>query len=243
MKNLLLKWRFLFFKSFCKKVDFSNRELVLEENFKSLDNFVIKDQDFYNDNPIWLSKDALSLTEEGLKITCKKVKATHTSYQGTRDTNWETGMIDTYGKFEHSKGLWVIEAKVGDGWPALWLLKRDRPIEGFTRQQITPEVDIMEIIHGMFRHTIHYGYSDIVYRRTSMGRSIKKWDNEFHEFAVDILNEGYNFYIDGILTAELRSKDPDFVTDAPSYIIINNAAHPYSTEDTEMIVRSMKVYK
>lgn len=101
----------------------------------------------------------------------------------------------------------------------------------------------MEVISGDFRHTVHYGYAETVYRRTSTGSSIFKQDNEFHEFAVDILDNGYDFYIDGILTCKLRSKDPEFVTNYPNHLIINNAAHPYSTKNTEMIIKSIKVYK
>lgn len=234
---------FRYLKQFAKKLNIEKRQLVFEDNFKNLDNFTIKDQDFYNDNPIWLSKDTLVLTGEGLKITCKKEVATHTSWQGTRETKWVTGMIDTYGKFEHSNGLWLITAKLNDSWPAIWLLKVGRLIPGYERGQITPEVDIVETIKGKFRHTIHYGYSDIVYRRTSTGTAIIKSDNEFHEFGVDILKNGYDFYIDGILTGEFRSNDPEFVTESPNFIILNNAAHPYSTKDTEMIIKSIKVYK
>lgn len=111
------------------------------------------------------------------------------------------------------------------------------------RAQITPEIDIVETIQGKFRHTVHYGYAEYVYRRTSTGSSICKADNQFHEFGVDILKNGYDFYIDGIRTAELRSADPEFVSRDPSYLIINNAAHPYSTEDTEMVIKSIKIYK
>lgn len=234
---------FLYFKQFATKLNLENRQLIFEDNFENLDNFVVKDQGFYNDNPIWLSKDALTITPEGLKITCKKEIATHTSYQGTRETKWVTGMIDTYGKFERSYCIWLITAKLNNGWPAIWLLKRDRSIDGYEKKQITPEVDIVETIKGKFRHTIHYGYSDVIYRRTSTGVSICKVDNQFHEFGVSLVKDGYDFYIDGVLTGEFRSKDPEFVTNASNYLIINNAAHPYTTEDTEMIIKSIKVYK
>lgn len=70
MINLFLKLRFRLFKKFCKKVDFSNRELVFEDNCKSLDNFEVKDLVCYNDNPIWLSKDAVTIVPEGISIKC-----------------------------------------------------------------------------------------------------------------------------------------------------------------------------
>ena len=52
MNNLLLKIKFNLLKSFCKKLDLSNRILLFEDNFKNLDNFNVKDKEFYNDNSV-----------------------------------------------------------------------------------------------------------------------------------------------------------------------------------------------
>lgn len=240
--NALLRARYNLFGSTIKRKDFSDRKLVFSDDFRDLNNFQVKDEVAYNENPIWLSKNAVQLVPDGVSIKCWKETATH-FYGKQVTTNWVTGMLDTRETFNHSNGLWVITAKVGNSWPAIWLLKRDRNVPGFKRTQITPEVDIMEVIRGKFRHTVHYGYEEHVYRTTSKGMNVCKWDDEFHEFAVDIHGKGYDFYIDGILTCKLRSNHPDFVTDHPSFLILNNASHPYTTDESEMIIKSVRVYE
>jgi beta-glucanase (GH16 family) len=241
--NLFLHIRFAWFKSFCKVKDFTNQKLIFEDYFKTLDNWRVQDY-FYNDNPIWLSPKNVTLIDEGVKITCVKDKSIHTDGDGkSRVTEWTSGMIDTHLTFTQPYGLWVIEAKFGGGWPALWLLKNDRTEPGYQRSQITPEVDIVELLSNKFRHTVHYGYSDTVYRRTAIGKTASRGDNKFHQFAVDLLKNGYDFYIDGILTCRLRSTDPQFVTVHPNYLIINNAVSLTDTYNTGMIVKSVKVYE
>ena len=52
LKNLILKIKFNLFKKYCKKLNLSNRKLIFEDNFENLDNFNIKDKEFYNDNSV-----------------------------------------------------------------------------------------------------------------------------------------------------------------------------------------------
>lgn len=87
---------------------------------------------------------------------------------------------------------------------------------------ITPEVDIMEIIHGKIQHTIHYGYSNQVYR--TMEWNAKRGKPELkkeYEFSVELTRTGYKFYVDRILTAVLTDKKS--ITTAGAYLILNNA--------------------
>ena len=51
------------------------------------------------------------------------------------------------------------------------------------------------------------------------------------------------FYIDEIMTAKFESGDPEFTSDFPSYLILNNAGNEYSEDYTEFIIRSVKVYQ
>jgi len=243
LENIYLKLRFMLFKKWLKKKSFSDRKLVFSDNFANLDNFTVKHNEFYNDNDVWFSKDAVSLVPDGVSIKCYKDKATRTTYQGERTTNWTSGMIDTYNTFSHSKGVWLIESNVCESWIAIWLLKKGRKILGYNREQITPEIDIMEIIKHKIRHTVHYGYANDIYRKYGIGSSIIRNDNKFHEFAVELLDNGYNFYTDGILTAKFRTKDPEFVTNDSNYLLLNNAADWLTKENTEFIIKSVKVYE
>lgn len=46
-----------------------------------------------------------------------------------------------------------------------------------------------------------------------------------------------------MLTAEFRRDDKEFVTDAPNYLLLNNAAHTYDKKDTDFIIKSIKHWK
>ena len=243
LENVYLKFRFIFFRKYITKKSFTDRKLVFSDDFKTLDNLKITDNEFYNDNDVYFSKDAVTLVSEGVNIACYKDTATRKTWQGKRTTDWTSGMITTYDKFQQSKGVWVIISNICSSWPAIWLLKYGRNIPGYAKDQITPEVDLMEILKGRIQHGIAYGYSDTIYRTNGVFNRLIKNDNAFHEFAVEILDNGYKFYIDGILTANFKSTDPEFVTDDPNYILLNNAANGDTTDNTNFIIKSVKVYE
>lgn len=226
-------------------LDMNDRQLVFEDKFNSLDNFNVKNGEFYNDNDVWFNKEMVLLTDSGLVIKCVKDTSEHETWQGRRITNWTSGMIDTYNKVEFSGGLWIINAKLNSLWPAIWLLKVGYIPDGFTRGTIIPEVDIVETIHNKFRHTVHWGYSNdpSIYRLYETGENVKIWDDKFHNFAVDILSNGYDFYIDGIMTASFRSDNPQFVSDQKSYLIINNAATSEDYTEEDIVIKSIKFYR
>jgi hypothetical protein len=213
-------------------------------------NFEVRDREFYNDNPVWFSRDAVYLSDDGVHIRCYYDPKTHTSWQGTRNCTHTSGMITTRDSYAFSNGVWVVNAKSCESWCAIWLLKKDRLVPMYTRTQITPEIDLLEILNKNHRvqHGIAYGYSDIVYRTKGIGSNsipiaMIKCDNQFHEYAVELLSDGYKFYIDGILTTRFVSDDPEFVTDSPNYLLLNNASDQYTTKNTEFIVQSVKFYQ
>lgn len=243
IENFYLKLRFRYFRKFAIKKSFIDRKLLFYDDFKTLDNFNVRDNEFYNENDVWFSKDAVKLVQDGVSIVCYRDTQTRETWQGKRTTNWTSGMIDTINKFEHSNGVWVINSNVCESWIAIWLLKIGRFIDGYSVGSIIPEIDILEIIKYKIRHTLHYGYSDDVYRKYGTGSSIIKNDNNFHEFAVEHLDNGYKFYIDGILTAKFRSTNPDFVSKDVNYLLLNNAADKYTVNNTDFIVKSVKVYE
>ncbi|HAQ20728.1 MAG TPA: hypothetical protein DCR40_16080 [Prolixibacteraceae bacterium] len=108
---------------------------------------------------------------------------------------------------------------------------------------ITPEVDFMEIIRGKIQHTIHYGYSNQVYRTQAWKAKRGKPDiKKEYEFAVELSTAGYKFYIDRVLTAVFRDKKA--ITSAGAYLIINNAKHRRVTsgENSVFEISEVKFY-
>ncbi|MFH0889474.1 MAG: hypothetical protein V1871_09740 [Planctomycetota bacterium] len=109
---------------------------------------------------------------------------------------------------------------------------------------ITPEVDIMEVIHGRLQHTVHYGYSNTEYRTTAWNSKLGKPDfSKEYEFAVEISSDGYKFYVNGILTGVLTDKKS--ISEAPCYLILNNAKNKgvVSGADSVFEISEIKFYK
>lgn len=241
--NLWLRFRYRYLNP--DQELYPTGECVLEKfTFNEISPFIIKDGEFYNNNDVWFSKDKVSTNNlYDLVIDCEYQPGTHESWQGKRDTNWISGMVETPVLINY--GTWIIEAKLPKSWPAIWLLReRHNNPEGVST--ITPEVDIMEVIHGNFQHTIHFSPDSKHY--STDGRNNKlKYDDKFHEFAVDLRKDGYDFYIDGILTGRFRGKG-NIVDDSRLYLILNNAANRGDTDhkvgdNYRMEVRSVRVYK
>jgi len=246
IRNEVLKCKFNCIPDLCRKEYFNNRKLIFEDYFNDLNNWNVADGVPYSNTEVWLIKEALHLIDDGLMITCWKQYGQHTLSDGSIFTSrWISGRIDTRHKHEFSNGVWVIRAKAVDSFFAAWLLKNDRQEPGYQRSQIIPEVDIAENIDGKVRHTVHYGYQEEPkYTRTSIGSSIFKADDEFHDFAVEMLADGFRFYVDGIETAAFRNKYPEFVTNFPSYLILNNASKDgFESSITYFIIQSVKFYQ
>lgn len=246
IKNFFLRLRYKFFKRLAKKVSFDNRVLLLSDNFETLQNFTMIDNDFYSNNEVWFSKDAIRLTGEGVELLCYKDVAEHTNWSGTYQSLYTAGMISSRDTFLYPNGVWVINACICDSFCAAWLLKKDRHEPGYERVQITPEIDIMENIKGKMTQTIHWGYEEEpIYRKYGIGSPIFGADNEYHEYAVELLKDGYKFYVDGVLTAIFRTNNPEFVTDYPNFLLLNNAMNKYSKNKdfTVFKVKSVKVYQ
>jgi hypothetical protein len=241
--NIYLKVRYMIFRKYVKRKEFNQNMLILHDKFENLDNWNVVDNEFYNHFDVFFSKETVSLTPDGVEISCFHDPKERTTWQGTRVTNWTSGMIRTLHKVSIPAAIWVIEAKICDSFCAIWLLKDARDIDGFSSKPIIPEIDILENIRGWARHTIHYGYSDKEYRRFGIGTSVFPADNKWHEYAVECLPSGYNFYVDGILTGYFRSKNPEFVSMDPQYILINNAWHKYTKQNTIFRIKSVKIFK
>jgi len=247
MLNFLLGLRYKVLKDSLNKVDYTKGKVLQFQtegaDLQKLSNFNVKNAEFYNEHPVYFKSSAVHMVTEGIALDCYREEKIWSTWQGKRLCQWTAGMIDTRGKYACSNGTWEIEAKICNSWPAIWLLKLDRTEPGYDRQQITPEVDIMEVINNKVEHNVHWGYDNVEYVRFHEHQRLDNCDGQFHKFAVELLDDGYNFYVDGILTARFRSSNPQFVTNAPNYLIINNAAGENTNHNTSFIIKSIKVWK
>jgi len=224
-------------------------QVTFECNFQSMPDlkskFHITDNEFYNQHEVLFTEDMV-IVENGLKIKCIKETGTRTTYQRTGVYHWRTGCLQTWNKsggFTQSGGTWVVEAIFPRTWAALWLLHPDYFISKTGKYHIVPEIDFAECNQKAIDNVVHYGYDVNRYSTRGKLNHVHKPDGKLHQYAVEILRDGYNFYLDGYITAKFRSRDPEFVSNQPKYLIINNAVGNGVNEESVFFVKSVKVYK
>jgi hypothetical protein len=125
----------------------------------------------------------------------------------------------------------------------LWLLHPDYLVAETGKYHITPEIDFAECNQKGIDNVVHYGFDKDRYSTKGKINSVHKADGKLHQYAVEILSDGYNFYYDGYLTTKFRSNEPDFVSNEPKYLIINNAVASGTLEESVFFIKSVKVFK
>lgn len=237
--------RFRFLRT--KKVFKGN--VTFECYFRSIQDmkskFHISDNEFYNQHEILFSEKMVAL-DNGVKIRCIKETGKATTWERTGFYHWKTGCLKTWNKsggFTQSGGTWVVEAIFPQTWAALWLLHPDYFVSIIGKNHIIPEIDFAECNRKGIDNVVHYGYDKDRYSTKGKLNSVHKADGKLHQYAVEILPDGYNFYCDGYLTTKFRSKDPEFVSNEPKYLIINNAVANGALEESVFFIKSVKVYK
>ena len=201
--------------------------------------------EYYTDRPQNVSMDG----EGNLVITARSE-----SYAGSAFTS---ARIKTQGLFEQQYGR--IEARLktpyGPGlWPAFWMLGSN--IESVNWPQCG-EIDIMElrgqepnIIHG----TIHGpGYSGGNPVTKTYALQDKRFDTEYHIFAIEWDAEKIDFFVDDYLYQRIERGDVngEWVYDQPFFMIFNVAVGGnyvgFPTTQTpfpqKMIIDYVRVYK
>lgn len=223
--------------------------VAFECNFRSMEEvrskFHITDNEFYNENEILFSDDMVT-AENGLVIKCIKETGKTTTWQRTGIYHWRTGCLKTWDKsggFTQSGGTWVVEAVFPRTWAALWLLHPDYFVAEIEKNHITPEIDFAECNQKGIDNVVHYGYDKDRYSTKGKINNVHKADGKLHQYAVEILHDGYNFYCDGYLTTKFRSREPDFVSNQPKYLVINNAVSAAVQEESMFYIKSVKVFK
>jgi hypothetical protein len=224
-------------------------QLTFECNFQSVQDlkskFHITEKEFYNQYEVLFTEDMVTV-ENGLKIKCIKETGTRTTYQRTGVYHWRTGCLQTWNKsggFTQSGGTWVVEAIFPQTWAALWLLHPDYFVSKTGKNHIIPEIDFAECNPKAIDNVVHYCYDTNRYATRGKLNHVHKPDGKLHQYAVEMLHDGYNFYLDGYITAKFRSNDPEFVSDQPKYLVINNAVGNGVNKESVFFVKSVKVYK
>lgn len=172
---------------------------------------------YYTDRP-----ENASLDGQGhLVITAKSE-----SYAGSAFTS---ARIKTQGKFDQAYGRFEARIKTPFGpgiWPAFWLLGSN--IETVSWPQCG-EIDIMElrgqepnIIHGSLHGP---GYSGGATITKSYGFEKKRFDLDFHVFAVEWTKDYINYIVDNVVYQQIRPEDVpgEWVFDHPFFILLNVA--------------------
>ena len=196
----------------------------------------------YTDNPENISIDSLG----NLVIT-----AIQDGY------NYTSARINTKGKFEQQYGRFEARLKTPYGpglWPAFWLIGSN--IDEVSWPQCG-EIDIMElrgqqpyIING----TLHGpGYSGGNPISKSYALENKRFDTEYHIFAVEWDANKIDFFVDDYLYHRIEKEDVpgEWVYDQPFYIILNVAVGGnyvgFPTSGTpfpqKMIIDYVRVYE
>lgn len=111
---------------------------------------------------------------------------------------------------------------------------------------IQPEVDLMEIWgknRTWFGYAVHWGSTFDKYDVNSVGTNIcKAEENREYEFAVKMSPEKYEFFVDGIKTAEFIQG----LSDRKLYMVINSAVLEGVKDKVnvpDLVIKSVKYYK
>lgn len=133
----------------------------------------------------------------------------------------QCGAVRTAGKFEQVYGYFEIRCKfqTKDGfWSAFWMMPLVNSDEIPGGGDGT-EIDVFEQVNinkpasngkpRVFNHVVHWDGYDSNHR--SVGKNKKAdvdiYDGEYHTFAVDWSKNGYEFYIDGQLSATISASE------------------------------------
>jgi beta-glucanase (GH16 family) len=151
----------------------------------------------------WYQAENATVEAGFLTITAKEEEAGGRSYTSARIRTRTRGDW-TYGRF-------VIRARlpIGKGiWPAIWMLPTDPSIYG--TWAASGEIDIMEYVGDKPTEvlgTLHYGGSwpDNQYTTNTYTQDSGRFDEDFHEFALEWEPDSIRWYVDDVLYATQTS--------------------------------------
>ena len=147
----------------------------------------------------------------------------------TARTGYTSARIKTQGLFEQAYGRFEARIKTPYGpgiWPAFWMLGSDIDAVGWPQ---CGEIDIMElrgqepnIVHGSLHGP---GYSKESPITKSFGFGNKRFDTDFHVFAIEWTEDYIDFLVDDVIYQRIVPDDAsgEWVFDHPFFILLNVA--------------------
>lgn len=154
------------------------------------------------------------------------------SEAGTDTTQFQTGCIDTKGKFSFLYGKLEVRAKLpqgGGSWPAIWLMPQDNKYGDWPR---SGEIDVMEHLNfdTIFYQTLHSSYIDQLNKKDfpKYFATTAFEVGAFNVFGMEWYADRIDFFINGRKTFSYpKIKEDDTAAqwpfDQPFYIILNQA--------------------
>jgi beta-glucanase (GH16 family) len=135
---------------------------------------------------------------------------------------YNSGQINTQGKFSMDNGFIEMRAKVPNGsgaWPAFWAL----PADG----SWPPEVDVMEIYGNapnVLDMTYHWGTATTPLERRSQKtlRLPAEFADRYHVYGCHISSRAITWYLDGVMQWSLKNRS-ETAHLKPLYLVCNFA--------------------
>lgn len=218
---------------------------VFEDDFSSMPSaskWLVRDNDWVGYDRAVIKKDNVAVRDGKLVITAKRMAEPVVKRDGQK-REFDTGYLDTIGKFSQKHGRWEMRAKIPTSgnatgiWPGFWLRPDGAATQG--------EVDIMEA-YGTPTHiksfnpgnrsesTIHWDQSGKNKANGWTPSKVNLNDGKFHTWAVEWTPEKFEFYLDGekfhtVTRAANQAKwDQAFGTSAKWNIRLNmQVGNPY----------------
>ncbi len=145
--------------------------------------------------------------------------------------NWQIGTIKEP-KFMHKYGYYECRCKLqksGGWWSAFWL---QSPIQGST---LNPEfsgieVDIMENFNHteetVIQHNNHWNGCGSQHKSTGSFRvPLQETADGYHVFGLEWTKDYYRYYVDGVMTWEVKAPDP--VSQTEEFVYLTTEAVGY----------------
>lgn len=255
--------------------DPSRRTLSFADEFNgsSLDGskWRVRDRDHLSFDAAYLTKDAVEVGNGTMTIQGRRRSSPATASSGLRERWYDTGYIDTIGKFSQKYGRWEMRAKVPTAhtmtrgvWPAFWL----------RGDKTAGEIDIMEAYGGesIQRWNPAGSYTTTLWEDTNLGKQKGEWYawahqdwatrspaasvySQFHTYGFNWTPDCMQFTLDGQVLSTIRTADVPWTRtafDSPFNIRLNmqvgssywgmpDTAHTKNAFD--YVVDSVKVYR
>lgn len=172
--------------------------------------------------------DTSTAVVRGGRLIVKGIKAK----EGTDTTKYQTGCIQTKGKFSFLYGKLEVRAKLSQGqgsWPAIWLMPERSTYGGWPK---SGEIDVMEHLNfdSIVYQTLHSNYITNLKQRTNPVHSdtVAFKVGDFNVYGMEWYTDRIDFFVNGNKTftypkIEGDSTQLQWPFDQPFYIILNQA--------------------